>query len=127
MKPFPRSRCFTASGRPLWFSCGCAAATSGLDASGSSDGTRLAFKMRTLFDGEALVKDVAFDVGLGLQHHPQCTDRADKAATDHCILSNYATLELRVLAEHKCNAMYVPLNLAVEMKLTLGCHIAGDR
>jgi hypothetical protein len=57
--------------------------------------------MRALFNGETLVKDVAFDVALGLQHHPQCADRADKAATDHYILSNYATLKLRVLSEHK--------------------------
>jgi len=83
--------------------------------------------MRALFDGEALVKDVAFDVGLGLQDHPQCSQRADNAATDHSILRNYTTVELRVLSEHKRDAMYVPLNFAVEMDLALRCHIAGDR
>ena len=54
------------------------------------------------------------------------TDRTDKAATDHYILRNYATLELCVLAEHKRDAMHVALNLAIEMKLTIRCHVAGD-
>ncbi|MGA8690342.1 MAG: hypothetical protein WB662_10675 [Methyloceanibacter sp.] len=48
-------------------------------------------------------------------------------ATDHHVVRNYATLELRVLAEHKRDAMDVALNLAIEMDLTLRCHIAGDR
>ena len=51
--------------------------TLALGASGSSEGRELAFKMRALFNGETLVKDVAFDAGLGLQHYPQCTHRAD--------------------------------------------------
>ena len=83
--------------------------------------------MRALFNGETLVKDVAFDVGLGLQHYPQCTHPADETATHHYILRNYATLELRVLSEYKRDAMYIPLNLAVEMEFAIGCHIPGDR
>ena len=83
--------------------------------------------MRAMFNGETLVNEVAFDVGRGLQGYSQCTDRANEATPDHYILRNYTPLELRVLSEHKRDATDVPLNLAVEMELALGCHIAGNR
>ena len=70
MKPFADSRWFTALRRPLWFGCGSTLETSGLVDSGSTEGRELTFKMRALFNREAFVKEVAFDVGLGLQHHP---------------------------------------------------------
>ena len=65
------------------------------------------------------MEEVAFDVSRGLQYYPQRADRANKAATDHYILRNHTALELRVLSQHKRDAMYVPLNLAVEMELAL--------
>src|SRR3974390_1816915 len=83
--------------------------------------------MRAMFNGETVMNKVAFDVGRGLQHYPQCTHRAEKAATDHHVLRNYATLELRVLAKHERDAMDVALNSAIDMKLALRCYIAGDR
>ena len=65
-----------------------------MDASGFSEGRRLALKMRAVFNGETLVNEVAFDVRRGLQHHLLGTHRADKAATDHHILRNDVTLKL---------------------------------
>jgi hypothetical protein len=70
-----------------------------------------------LFNGKTFIKEIAFDVGLGLQHHSQCAHRAGEAATDNRILCNHITLELGVLSEHKRNALDVALNFPIDMKL----------
>ena len=64
---------------------------------GSSEGRELAFKVRALFKGKALVEEIAFDVRRGLQYHLQRADRANKAATDHHVLRNNAAFNLRIL------------------------------
>jgi hypothetical protein len=63
--------------------------------------------MRTFLQGKTFVEEVAFHVATGLQRHRQRADRPDKAATDHHLLGNNATLKLCVLAEHKREAMDV--------------------
>ena len=93
---------------------------------GSSEGRELAFKVRALLKGKTLVEEVAFDVSRGLQHHLQRADRADETATDDHLLRNDATLELSILSKYKSDAMDVAVNLAIEAKLALRCHVAVD-
>ena len=64
---------------------------------GSSEGRELAFKVRAQFNGQTLVKEVAFDVSRGLQHHFQRADRANKAAMDHHVLRDNVAFNLRIL------------------------------
>jgi hypothetical protein len=54
--------------------------------------------MRALLKGKTVVEEIAFHMTRGLQHHPQRTDRPDKAATDHHVLGNHVALKLCVLS-----------------------------
>ena len=97
-----------------------------MDDSGASEGRDSPSKCVPCSRAETLVEEVAFDVSRGLQHHLQRADRADETATDHDLLRNDVTFNLRSLPKYKSDAMDVALNLAIEVKLALRCHVAVD-
>jgi len=45
----------------------------------------------------------------------------------HRVYNGIESLLPRVLADYKCYAMDVALNLAIELKLPLRCHVPSDR
>ena len=87
---------------------------------------RLPLEIGALLDGEALMEDIALDMGLRLQRHAQAADRADDAAAHHDILGDHAAHHLRLVAEQERAAMNVALDLAVDLDLALRGHVAGD-
>ena len=88
---------------------------------------RLSFEIGALLDGEALMVDVALDMGLRLERHAQAPDRAEHAAAHHDILGEHAAGDLRLVAEQERAAMHVALDLAVDLDLAFRGHVAGDR
>src|SRR3990170_3954272 len=87
---------------------------------------RLSFEIGTLLDGKALVKDVAFHMGLRLERNAQAPDRSDNVAAYNYILGRNTTRHLRLVAEQKRAATDVALNLAVELDLAFRGDIASD-
>src|SRR5690606_3239429 len=88
---------------------------------------RLPFEIGTLLDGQALMEDIALDMGLRLQRDAETPDRADHAAAHHHVFGDDAADDLRFVAEEERAAIDVALDLAVDLEFALGLHVAGDR
>src|SRR6476646_7506584 len=81
---------------------------------------RLSFEICTLLDGEALMDNVAFHMGLRLERNAQAPDRAPHPSAHDDVFGDDAAHTLRCFAEQERTAMNVPLYLTVDLDLTLG-------
>src|SRR5690606_6849218 len=78
------------------------------------------------FDGQRLMIDVALNVALRLQHHAATADRAHDLTAHHDLVCNNAARNTGPLTDDDMGSVYVPLNVAVNLDLTLGTEIPLD-
>jgi len=71
--------------------------------------------------------NVAFDMGLRLERNAHAPDRADHPSAHDDVFGDDAAHNLCCVAEQERAAMNVALDLTVDLDLTLGGDIAGDR
>ena len=90
-----------------------------MDASGFSEGRNSPSKCVPCSRAATLVNEVAFDVRRGLQHHLLGTHRADKAATDHHILSRLRRAPLAFMGISRALTCYDGNAINTNTKLTL--------